>query len=92
MSAAGAAPVTAGVVRPGAGGITPGHGVYDVDSVYTVGMGVETTRRDVGGLATVGGAGLLAFVALVAVLHVVDPGRDPVAMAVPRTARRGCSA
>ncbi|MCO1655988.1 DUF998 domain-containing protein [Pseudonocardia humida] len=38
--------------------------------------------RDVARLATAGGAGLVLFVVLVAVLHVVDPERDPIAVTI----------
>lgn len=39
-------------------------------------------HRDAAKLATEGGAGVLVFVALVVVLHVLDPGRDPVSTTV----------
>ncbi|MGW6932909.1 DUF998 domain-containing protein [Lentzea sp. NPDC054927] len=39
-------------------------------------------QRDVGKLAAIGGMGVLVFVTLVAVLHVVDPARDPVSITV----------
>ena len=39
-------------------------------------------HRDAAKLATMGSAGVLLFVALVAVLHVLDPTRDPVSITV----------
>jgi hypothetical protein len=49
--------------------------VYAVDMIYNV-------DKDAVRLATFGSAGVSMFVALVAVLHVVDPGRDPVSITV----------
>jgi len=39
-------------------------------------------HRDVRRLAAFGAAGILVFVALVAVLHLIDPGRDPISITV----------
>jgi hypothetical protein len=42
----------------------------------------STLDRDAGRLAVAGGAGLALFVLLLAVLHVVDPDRDPIVLTV----------
>jgi hypothetical protein len=58
--------------------------VYVVDRVYSVDMMKSDIdqHRDVGRLTTVGVTGVLVFVVLVTVLHVIDPGRDPVSITI----------
>lgn len=41
-----------------------------------------TERRDVGTLAVIGSTGVLLFMLLVAALHILDPGRDPISITV----------
>lgn len=57
--------------------------VYTVASVYTVEMTLDIDEyRDTAKLAIMGSTGVLVFVSLVTILHVLDPGRDPVSITV----------